>query len=61
MWRKLGIAAVVVIAAQLIWAAIAPRRRHAAGSLGARCRTKRVGAPTGLRFQCRLQEPPPRP
>ena len=57
MWRKLGIAAVVVIAAQLGWAATAPGGATPRGVWELDVVTKRAGAPTGLRFQVGYRNP----
>lgn len=57
MGRKLGIAAVVVIAAQLVGAALAPGGSTRRGDWELDVVTKRAGAPTGLRIQVGYKNP----
>ena len=57
MWRKLGLAAVVVIGLQLAWAAIAPGGSTRRGVWELDVFTQRAGAPTGLRFVVGYRNP----
>jgi len=57
MQRKLGIAAVVVIAAQLVWAGATPAGSTSRGIWNLDVFTKRTAAPTGLRFHVGYRNP----
>ena len=57
MRRKLGIAAVVAFAAQLVWVAVAPGGATPRGVWDLGVVTKRAGAPTGLTFQVGYKNP----
>ena len=57
MQRKLGIAAVVVVAAQLVWAGTAAGGSTSRGVWELDVVTKRAGAPTGLRFHVGYRNP----